>query len=182
LKGIVFNLLEQVVTDTYGEDTWESLLADADVEGVYTAVGTYPDEELHRLVAAASSSLDTPADDIIRWFGREAFSLLADRYPDFVSGHDRTIPFLLTLNDVIHPEVRKLFPGAYAPSFDFETADDDTLVLGYVSNRDLCSFAEGLVEGAAQLYGERVSIEQTSCTRRGDSKCVLRCSFARGDD
>ena len=55
----------------------------------------------------------------MRWFGREALPLLADRYPDFFEQHPRHQPFLLTLNRIIHPEVRKLYPGADVPNFEF---------------------------------------------------------------
>ena len=70
--------------------------------------------------------------------------------------------FLLTLNEVIHPEVRKLFPGAYAPEFDFRVSSPEVLELGYVSFRDMCAFAEGLIEGSANHYGETVAISQIS--------------------
>lgn len=180
MKGIIFNLLEQVVTDEFGEDTWEAMLDASGLEGAYTSVGTYPHDELHQLVVAAASKLDKPADDVVRWFGRTALPMLAARYPGFFAGHDGAKSFLLSLNDVIHPEVRKLFPGAYAPTFDFESVDDDTVSMGYNSYRGLCVFAEGLVEGAAAHFGDAVSIEQTMCTKRGDSKCVLRCRFSTG--
>jgi hypothetical protein len=178
MKGIIFNLLEQVVTDEFGEATWERMLEAAGVDGAYTAVGTYDDEELHALADAAASALGKKRDDVVRWFGGRALPLLAERYPDFFAGYDSTLPFLLKLNDVIHPEVRKLFPGAYAPEFDFEQTDVRTLAIGYVSYRDLCAFAEGLVEGAAAHFGESVSIEQTACTRRGGTRCVLLCRFS----
>lgn len=181
MKGIIFNLLEQVVTDEHGEETWESMLDRAGVEGVYTAVGTYPHEELVLLVEAASSLLSADPDDVTRWFGREAIPLLNERYPVFFDGHDRTASFVHTLNDVIHPEVRKLFPGAYAPEFEFEPLDDNSLALGYRSFRGLCMFAEGLVQGAADHYGERVAIEQTLCTRHGGDRCVLLCRFSKGE-
>src|SRR5262245_35939792 len=113
MKGIIFDLLEQVVTDAFGEDTWEAVLDSSGLEGAYTTVGTYPHDELHVLVAAAAEKLNMPADEVVRWFGRTSFPLLGARYPGFVEGHARTMSFLLTLNDVIHPEVRKLFPGAY---------------------------------------------------------------------
>jgi hypothetical protein len=178
MKGIIFNLLEQTVTDEYGEDIWDQLLDAAGIEGVYTAVGTYEDDELRKLVDAASVKLGVPANDVVRWFGRKAFPLLAGRYPGFFEGHDRSMSFLLTLNDVIHPEVRKLFPGAYAPTFDFERIDDETLALGYESYRGLCAFAEGLVEGTADHFGDNVTIDQTQCTQRGDAKCVIRCRYS----
>jgi hypothetical protein len=150
------------------------------VDGAYTSLGGYPDEDLTALVAAASTALEMPAEDIIRWFGRNALPLLAKSYPQFFEPHDSTRPFILTLNDIIHPEVRKLYPGADVPVFDFDTASDEVLVMDYVSSRKLCSFAEGLIEGAADHYGETVSIEQSKCMGRGDAKCVLEIRFGGG--
>jgi hypothetical protein len=177
LKGIVFNLLEQVVTDEYGAPAWDSVLAAAGLDGGYTAVGSYADAELGRIVAAASSALETEPDVLVRWFGGRALPLLNDRYPQFFTGHTNARSFILTLNDVIHPEVRKLFPGADAPEFTFDTTDPNVLVLSYVSARGLCSFAEGLIDGAAAHFAEHVDIEQRECTKRGDAQCVLACTF-----
>ena len=179
MKGIVFNLLEQAVTDKYGEDTWDSLIDAAGVDGSYTAVGSYPHEEIFAIVKAASDALGADADDLVRWFGRAALPQLAERYPVFFEGHDSTRAFLLTLNDVIHPEVRKLFPGAYAPSFEFDTSEAGVLSMSYRSHRNLCSFAEGLIDGAADRFGETAQIEQPSCSKRGDEDCILKIRFAK---
>ena len=177
MKGVVFNLLEEIVSRDYGEEAWDDLLDAAGVEGVYTSLGGYPDEDLPALVVAASATLEMPADDIVRWFGREALPLLAGSYPEFFEPHDSARPFILTLNDIIHPEVRKLYPGADVPVFDFDASSDQVLVMGYSSPRKLCSFAEGLIEGAADHYGEAVSIEQPECMKEGDPKCILEISM-----
>lgn len=178
MKGVIFNLLEQVVSDEYGEQTWDALLDGTKLDGAYTAVGSYPDEDLFALVGAASAALSIPADDLVRWFGRKAMPLLATRYPQFFAPHDSTRDFMLTLNGIIHPEVRKLFPGAYAPTFSVDQSQGDRLALSYVSHRNLCSFAEGLVEGAADHFGETVTLEQSECQKRGDPRCVLVCTFS----
>ena len=180
MKGIVFNLLEQVVTDEYGAPAWDSVLTAAGLDGAYTAVGSYDDAELVRIVTAASAALETEPDALVRWFGGRALPLLFAKYPQFFDGHKSASTFILTLNDVIHPEVRKLFPGADAPEFAFDTSDPKVLVLSYVSGRGLCSFAEGLVDGAAAHFGEQVEIEQRECTKRGDARCVLACTFSPG--
>jgi hypothetical protein len=178
MKGIVFNLLEQVLTEEHGEDAWDQVLDSAGQEGAYTAVGSYPDEHFMSLVAAACDRFGLEPDDLVRWFGKRAMPLFAARYPSFFEGHTSTRSFVLTLNDVIHPEVRKLFPGAEVPNFRFESPDEGTVELGYVSPRKLCSFAEGLVEGAAAHFGETVTMRQTMCMKRGDDRCVLVCTFA----
>jgi hypothetical protein len=179
MKGIVFNLLEEIVSRDYGEDTWDALLEAAGLDGAYTSLGSYSDEDLMGLVGAAAVTLDTPADEIVRWFGRSALPLFADRYPQFFEPHQSTRSFVLTLNQVIHPEVRKLYPGADVPEFDFDTSSQEVLVMGYASPRKMCAFAEGLIEGAASHYGEEARIEQPKCMVRGDEKCVLEISFSR---
>jgi predicted hydrocarbon binding protein len=151
-------------------------------KGVYTAVGSYPDQELTSLVGAAAGMLDVTPDDLVREFGRKAIPHFAERYPQFFAPHSDTRSFVLTLNEVIHPEVRKLFPGADVPTFEFSLPDERTVELAYVSTRRLCSFAEGLVLGSTEHFGETVEMRQTSCMKRGDPRCVLVCSFARVEE
>ena len=177
MKGIIFNLLEEVVADRYGEDVWDSLLTDAGVDGAYTSLGSYPDDQLFALVGAASTALNLPADVVVRQFGESAIPLLAARYPSFFDGHASTRSFLLTLNDIIHPEVKKLYPGADVPNFAFEQVTDDALVIRYWSSRKLCALAEGFIFGAASRYGENAAVDQAVCMHRGADYCLLGCSF-----
>lgn len=181
MKGVVFNLLQEAVEATHGDDVWDAILADAGLVGAYTSLGSYPDEDLGRLVAAASARLGKPQDAIIRWFGARALALLATRYPQFFLGHTSVRSFVLTLNDIIHPEVRKVYPGADAPSFDFAALPGGRLQMAYRSRRRLCGFAHGLLEGAIEHFGESESVEvaHPSCTLRGDDLCTFQLSFDR---
>src|SRR5688572_19259665 len=98
MKGVVFNLLEEVVRTEYGEDTWDNLLDEAGLDGAYASLGGYPDGDMMKLVMAASAALNLPPAAVVRWFGRKAIPLLHERYPDFFAGHASTRSFLLTLN------------------------------------------------------------------------------------
>ena len=179
MKGIVFNLLEQLVVEEYGDETWEALLDSAELDGVYTSLGSYDDADLFKLVGAASQALDTPPDDIVRWFGRNAMPLFAQRYQQLFAEHQESRSFVLALNDIIHPEVRKLYPGAVVPEFGFPASEDGKLVMEYSSPRKLCAFAEGLLLGAGDHFGESVAIEQPCCMHRGDPQCRLEIEFSR---
>jgi hypothetical protein len=178
MKGIIFNLLEDVVRREYGQDTWETILETTKLEGSYTSLGNYPDEDLGKIVVAASSALGTPTDEIVRWFGRRAIPLLAEKFPSFFKPNSART-FLLTLNDIIHTEVLKIYPGSVVPIFDYDTSSQNVLVMGYRSNRRLCSLAEGFIEGAADYYEETVSVEQQKCMKRGDDKCLLRITLRK---
>jgi hypothetical protein len=177
MKGIIFNLLEQIVVDAGAEDAWDDLLARAGVVGAYTSLGNYPDQELVALIEMAATARDESASDCLRWFGSEAMGLLAASYPTFFVGHQSLRTFLPTVNDVIHVEVRKLYPGSDTPGLTVEDGDDGDLRLYYASSRQLCALAEGLIAGAAARFGESVAVQQPECMLRGDARCVLVCSF-----
>jgi hypothetical protein len=125
MKGIIFNLVEEVVTEQHGPDTWDALLDAAGLDGSYTSLGNYPDGDLFALVGAASTALGIEAGAVVRSLGEGAIPLLADRFPEFFKPHDNTTSFLLTLNDIIHAEVRKLYPDADLPEFDFHGVGAD---------------------------------------------------------
>ena len=177
MKGIVFNLLEELVGREFGEDAWDDLLDAAGVDGAYTSLGSYPDSDAEKLVAAATHALGIPPAGVLRWFGQQAMPVLAERYPGFFRGHASVRSFLLTLNSIIHPEVRKIYPGADVPVFDFDDAPDGALIMGYASARKLCALAQGFVEGAAGHFGETITFEHLACMHKGDPKCVFRVAF-----
>jgi hypothetical protein len=104
---------------------------------------------------------------------------MATAYPSLFDAHTGTRSFVLSLNDIIHPEVRKLYPGADVPEFGFETFGDDTLVVQYRSHRKMCSFAIGLIEGAAAKYGEHAELLHAKCMHRDDPHCEFRILFSK---
>jgi hypothetical protein len=179
MKGIVFNLLEEIVRREYGEATWDQLLTATGLKGAYTSLGSYEDEELYRLVGAAASTLSLPADAVIRWFGQKAMPLFAEKYPKFFEPHRSTRAFVLTLNDIIHPEVRKLYPGAQVPVFGYDVSSAESLGMTYQSSRKLCALAEGLILGAADYYEETVAFDHPECMNRGSDRCRWRLAFAK---
>ena len=178
MKGVIFNLAEQVVTDAYGVDAWDDILDRAGLDGAYTSLGSYPDADLGALVTASAERLGVEPAVVVRTIGEGAMPVLAQRYAEFFSPHATTREFLLTLNDIIHPEVRKLYPGADVPEFGFEVEGDDVLLLSYRSHRRLCPLAEGFVTGAATHYGETVVMHQPQCMLEGAGACLIHITFA----
>lgn len=181
MKGIVFNLLEEVVTTHVGEAAWDSILERAGAEGAYTSLGNYPDQEFTGLIGALSAYTGRSRRETLKWFGHRSMPYLAERYPEFFTPHKGLRSFLLSLNDVIHAEVRKLYPGAEVPVFGFElrqgAAAVEEVVIHYRSKRQLCPLAEGFIDGAADYFDERATVTQDSCMLEGAEECVIVCRF-----
>lgn len=159
MKGIIFNAVEDAVTTLYSEDTWDDLLDAAGIEGTYTSLGNYDDEDLHALVLAGCELTGMEAEDLVRTLGRYAFPHLSSRYPELLGDASTTHTFLRRVNDIIHPEVLKLHPDAKPPEFKFEQRSDDVLRVTYHSTRKLGVLAEGLMIGAGDHFSETVTVE-----------------------
>lgn len=177
MKGIVFNLLEDAVTQDFGPEVWDKLVAAAHSDGAYTSLGTYPDAHVEMMVTAAAKMLGKEPGDVLRWFGNAAIPFLWERYPQFFTPYRDVRELLKNLNHVIHPEVLKIYPGAVVPVLEFTDAEDGGLIMRYDSPRGLCALAEGYAQGAGAHYGERLAFDHIQCKHRGDAECLCRITF-----
>ncbi len=179
MKGVVFNLLNEMVEEQFGIDVWDDLIdttAPAS-DGIYTSVEVYPDEELFAYAAAIAELTGTEVAAVVRLFGNYMLDRFADIHPEFFKGHT-VKSFLMSVHDVIHVEVRKLHPDVVLPNFTYEDPGEDQLVMHYVSPRKLCHLAEGLIEGSGRHFGVDVVQGHEVCMHDGADHCVLHLEFS----
>ena len=158
MKGVIFNLLERVVTDEYGVDVWDDLIDDAGVTGAYSSLGNYDDSEIEALVAAAAAKTGQTRAQVLHWFGVRAMPLLRELYPSLFDPHGSSHDFVLSVNEMIHPEVRKLYPDAQCPFFHMRRSGEDVVTMKYESQREMIDLAHGFLDGAAEIYGDRITV------------------------
>jgi len=173
MKGSIFKLFEEFVTERFGPDAYEDLLDETSLETTepFVGPGTYPAGDLVALLTTASTHHDTSVDDLLRGLGRSAFSSLAGAVPTLMEGLDDPRDFLLGLESVIHTEVRKLYPDADPPRFTAVELDPTSLELRYESALGLFSLVEGLLDGLGDWYDcavghERLTVDGTNAIFR----------------
>ena len=93
-------------------------------------------------------------------------------YPAFITACDSSLQLVSRIEQVIHTEVRKLYPDAELPSFEVESHTTGRLSVVYRSPRCLADLAVGLIDGAIVHYGEqgRVSVQREALD--GEGKAV----------
>lgn len=180
VKGIVFNLFENFVSETWDEDTWDEILDGVELvtQEPFVGPGNYPDEDLVALAVATCErvKVDVPAG--LRAFGKYAFPHLAAVHPEFVDAHDNAKSFLASAESVIHVEVRKLMPDAEPARILCEDTGPGRQTLRYVSGRKLCAFVEGLLDGIGERFGETIAFQKTQCLIDGADCCEYDLTFS----
>lgn len=174
MKGVIFNTVERIVTEAHGEDAWDDLLEMAGLDGNYHSMGNYEDKDILALVGAASKMLDKPPADVTLWLGEKAMAIFHESWPELFKPYSNCIEFLTQLNEIIHPEVHKLYPGAITPVFTYLEVSRSSLTMQYDSERKLCMFAEGLILGAGTVYKQQIKVTQATCVHRNDDICTFK--------
>ena len=177
MKGVVMNILAEMVETQLGLEEWNGVLDEAGETGIYTSTALYDDARLLKLVGIISTRNGIPADDLVFAFGQYMFPAFYQRYPALIDGHDNMLDFLESLDAVIHVEVVKLYPGAITPGFEPDRRSQDVLHLKYESDRNLCRLAEGLIDGAAKHFEHSYGLVHEPCAHRGADHCGLLVSL-----
>lgn len=181
MKGVVFSEFLEYVEERYSPDMADDIIAASDLAsgGAYTSVGTYPHQELVKLISALSSKTGSEVPDLIRAFGKHLFGRLIEAYPMFLAGVETSFEFLLTVQNKIHVKVRKLYPDAEPPTFEYQSNHPDELIIIYRSKRPFKDLAAGMIEGCIEHFNEEVTLTWDSSLEQGASG--VRFLLVRGD-
>ena len=183
MKGVVFTEFMELVESRMGLDMLDRIITEAQLpnDGAYTSVGTYDHAELVRLVLALSAATGTPVPALIHLFGEHLFQRFSVAYPALFADASNSFDFLSRIDDVIHVEVRKLYPDAELPKLRCERIGADGLLMHYTSPRGFGDLAEGLIAGCIAHFGEaidvtRINLEPQAGVHRVDFRLVRRTS------
>ena len=163
MKGIVFREFIAMVESQYSIETADHIITAANLStgGAYTSVGTYPHQEMVDLVTHLSATTGTSVSDLLNTFGRHLFKRFSIIHPEFVKTQSSAFELLRKLDGHVHVEVRKIYIDAELPAFDYQEISDEEVLFIYRSSRRLADFAQGLIQGCVEHFGQPMKVERT---------------------
>ncbi|MGB0429980.1 MAG: heme NO-binding domain-containing protein [Bacteroidia bacterium] len=170
MKGIVFTEFFELVEDKFGYKMVDQVIESSNLpnNGSYTAVGTYPFNELATMLQNLSKHSGVSANDLLVAFGHHLFNTFYQGYSHFFAGIDNAFQFLSGIENYIHTEVRKLYPDAELPTIDTEKRGDKIMLLHYKSTRRLSKLAYGLIEKTLEHYKHKATITEKQMDKNGE--------------
>ncbi|MCB0310026.1 MAG: heme NO-binding domain-containing protein [Bdellovibrionales bacterium] len=165
MKGEVFNLLEEFISQNFGAETFEKIYEavhkNLSTTEPFVGPGTYPDSDFFTILGSAVGELKLPLEQAAFEFGRFCFPRLNQKLSGRIQSFETIKDFLRNLHDVIHVEVKKLMRDAQPPQFIYQELSPKRIILIYRSKRKLYAFAEGLLHGAAQHYDTAIDVKRS---------------------
>ncbi|MCB1734373.1 MAG: heme NO-binding domain-containing protein [Gammaproteobacteria bacterium] len=166
MKGVVFTEFLEMVEEVFSPEIADRIITESSLEsgGIYTAVGTYPHDEIVAMVGHLAEITGVDTEALIKAFGNHLFGRFVALYPGFFEGVSGTFEFLSSIEEHVHKEVRKLYPDAELPTFHCSYPDANTMIMRYESSRPFASLAEGLIEGGIAHWGEPIKINREAAS------------------
>ncbi|XP_052588952.1 guanylate cyclase soluble subunit beta-2-like [Peromyscus californicus insignis] len=154
MYGFINTCLQSLVTEKFGEETWEKLRASAAVQDAFMTYTVYDDVITIKLIQEACKVLDISMEAILKLFGEYFFKFCK------MSGYDRMLrtlggsltEFIENL-DALHSYLALSYQEMNAPSFRVEGGADGAMLLHYYSDRSgLCHIVPGIIEAVAKDF------------------------------
>jgi len=172
MKGIILSEFVEYLELELGESTTQQIIDQSDLssDGAYSRVGMYDYQELIRLLTNTCTQSDRSADELLDGFSNHLFSMFKRDYSMFFDGVENAAQMLMQIDNHIHVEVKKLYPDAELPTFNY-TQNANQLTLNYTSPRPLAVVAQALVKACITFFGQNerltnseISEDQKSAT------------------
>lgn len=179
MKGIIFTEFMTLVEDKFGLKVLDEVLDGAEDEGVYTTVGSYDHRDLVKLIIELSKISGISATQLQEVFGESVFINLYKTIPNQAGLKEcqTAFQFIRHVEDYIHVEVKKLYPEAKPPSFEFLSESETQMTFDYKSARCMSHVCIGLVKGCANHFNEKIDISTQAID---DDEKHVRFSLTKG--
>ena len=177
MHGVVFLELERYLSQKLGKHGWDQIKREAGIPArIFVPVDSYPDAELHGLLRAASARLERPQRLLLEEFGIFVAPQFLKTYRFLVKNEWTVFDVLTNVESIMHAAVRRRTPFAEPPRLVIERRGPTEVLIIYSSQRKLCDFARGLIEGLAQFFDESVHISEQSCMHERAPSCRILVS------
>mmetsp|Transcript_38872 Transcript_38872/g.115659 ORF Transcript_38872/g.115659 Transcript_38872/m.115659 type:complete len:959 (-) Transcript_38872:492-3368(-) len=152
--GVINTCLEEFVTESFGEETWCSILSESRVEYPWVTTCTYADDDTYTLVTVAAKKLGISLEGALEAYGVFFVGYVQRQgYSRLLSALGATLPEFFNNLNALHMHLLQTFPQMRAPSFRCTDVTPESLDLHYHSERPLLGpLVTGICKGVAKTF------------------------------
>ena len=164
VKGVIMVCLSQLVQEKFGAEKWQEILrrSGMDAHKRFIATEDVEDGSALEMLQNTCQVLGITLEQAAEAFGDHWVNVYAPKiYGIYYHGVNSARDFLLKMDEV-HVKTTKTMDNASPPRFEYEWADDRTLIMTYKSHRGLIDICIGLVKGVGKHFHEDLKVRKLS--------------------
>jgi hypothetical protein len=159
MKGSIVNCFKEVVFKECGKDKWDELRVASNLPTILLDSANIDDERVVTAFNMAPDILNVSWQKLMETFADHWTFNYASKmgYGFFLKKHKSAREAIMEMNK-IHQMATSNIKGANPPSFDFKWEDDNTLLVGYKSERNLFDICLYCLKSLGKYYKENLEI------------------------
>ena len=164
MKGTIAICLQDLVKTKFGKDNWETILVKSGLpkDLLIYAHHDIEDKVIMKVINNTCEVLDITLEQAADAFGEYWMNDYAPKkYFAFFSGKKTAREFLLNM-DKLHIKLTDKIENAKPPKFTYKEIDKNTIIMTYISSRNLEPIWIGLIKGVGKYFKENLNIEKLS--------------------
>lgn len=179
MHGFILVVWEKYLFEQYGESTlaaYRNAIANTPAS-IPLASRVYDDAFLLKNLDIVIQATGKTTNTLLRDFGRYLMtSSQTARFCSYIYSRAHNARDLLLLMYSSHGPLHQ--EGTSKCTFETLSNNPNELLLSYTSRWRLCTLLQGVIEGTAQHFGERVSMIERACMHEGARACILELRFS----
>lgn len=164
MKGTVVATWMKTCRKLYGEQAVENAMESVgwSKSKIFTPMENVEDSKVRSVIEHISKSQKIDLKKIWRSIGQDNIQAFHKDFPAFFD-HENLYSFFKSMFDV-HVVMTKKFTGAKPPLVEIVPISDREAIFSYTSERGMFDYFMGLVDGSAEFFKEKLSIEELDRT------------------
>ena len=180
MYGIVNKAIQDLVTETFGEDKWEAVKEKSAVDvDFFLSNEPYDDSITYELVGAASEVLGIPAGDVLQAFGEWwVLKTGKEKYGGLMEAGGNNLKEFLVNLPLFHNRIMLMYPKLTPPEFKVSDIEENSIHVHYHSEREgLQEFVRGLMSGLGKMYEVETNVELLQSRSDGSTHEIFKVSW-----
>lgn len=176
MKGTVVSIWLSTIEKVYGGDVKRKAMASVNwsPERIISPLEDVVDKEIFSLVEDVGRQVGKPYNEVWRTIGQNNVQAFYQWFPSYFERS--SLKGFMMMMDTVHSQLTKMIKGATPPRLIPNEIDDNTFTITYISKRGLTDYLQGLLEGAAKHFNEKMEMEVLEHTKASDgsTKMVMK--------
>ena len=180
MYGIVNKAIQDLVTETFGEDKWEAVKEKSAVDvDFFLSNEPYDDSITYELVGAASDVLGISAGDVLHAFGEWwVLKTGKEKYGGLMEAGGNNLKEFLVNLPLFHNRIMLMYPKLTPPEFKVSDIEENSIHVHYHSEREgLQEFVRGLMSGLGKMYEVETNVELLQSRSDGSTHEIFKVSW-----
>ena len=164
MKGSIVKCLSDLVKDNFGEHKWKEIVLQSgeNPQAAIFATSDFDDKTVFKLIENTCKVLNLTKQQACDAFGDYWVNTYAPKiYGMYYTKFESAKQFIMGM-DKTHETVTKSMLNARPPRFTFEEVDENTIIVNYISTRNMIDFYIGLVKGISKYFNTPITIKKLS--------------------